>query len=268
MVEIPTFEPDTIRSVKTFQGYLCIKFFKTRLKDEVSKNIRGYIENILQELNEKRRRLNRLLDDIKPWQEFISRQWFDEINRKISDYNDNEFKLNRQLSELLLEIGSGTAQESKILRVKNDFNEHLRSLIPIENFFAENGRIKTKIETLMRVSPKRKELLIHFKSIEDFLQDFYDGDLYFLHICEQWQIENEENSSKQMRYFIHLKETEEDSGVKFWVIDHNLHLDLKDKPKGSVIYYATNGSIISQDFYEYSSSKFIIVEMKLEVIKE
>jgi hypothetical protein len=220
----------------------------------------------LKKLNDVRQRLNGFLNDIEPWKKFIPSQWFDEINRKLSDYDDNELKLKHGLSDLLFEIRKGKAEESKILRLKNDFNEQLRSFIPIEIFFNENQRIKTKIKTLSRVSPKRKELLTHIKSTEDFLQDFYDNDVYFLHICEQWQKDDEENSFKQMKYFINLKKIEEDSQnnkVKFWVIDHDLHSDLKDKPKKSVIYYATNASVISRDFYDYSLSKFIIVAMKL-----
>ncbi len=210
--------------------------------------------------------MNNCFNDIKPWKEFIPSQWFDSIKQKLSDFNDEELKLQPQLSKLLAEIRSGTAEESKIIKLISDLNQYSSSSKLTEKFFDESKKITTKIERLKRISPKKTELLTNISSIEDFIQGFDDDDLYFLHICEQWQKDEEENSFKQIKYFINLKKTEQDAQnnkAKFWVIDHDLHSNLKDKPKTSVIYYATNGSIISQDFYKYSLSKFIIIQRKL-----
>jgi hypothetical protein len=123
---------------------------------------------------------------------------------------------------------------------------------------------------LTRISPDKKELLTDIDSIEDFIQDFYDDDVYLLHICEQWEQEDEENSLKQMRYFINSKKKEQDAKnekAKFWVIDYDLHSPLKNKPTNSVIYYITRASIKSKDFYKDSLSKFIIIQMKFYFIK-
>jgi predicted nucleic acid-binding Zn-ribbon protein len=267
---------------------------------EVSQNIVNRIENIFEQMNDERRKLNDFLDDIKPWKEFIPRQWFNLIEQKLSDFNVEELTLKRQLSNLLVEIRSGTAEESKMVELIDNFNQHPCSPISIERFFDENERIKTKIKTLTRLSPDKKELLTNIKSIEDFIQDFYDDDVHLLHICEQWEQEDEENSLKQMRFFINLKKKEQDAKkvqdakneqnatneqdakneqnatneqdaknekAKYWVIDYDLHSRLKNKPTKSVIYYATRASIESRDFYKDSLSKFIIIQIKLYFIK-
>jgi hypothetical protein len=282
IAEMTKFERQITRLVKNFQLYLYIEVFSIRLIKEVSQNIVNRIENIFEQMNDERRKLNDFLDDIKPWRDFIPCQWFDLIKQKLSDFNDEELKLKRQLSNLLVEIRSGIAEESKMVELIDNFNQHPCSPKSIERFFRENKRIKTKIKTLTRISPEKKELLIDIDSIEDFIQDFYDDDVYLLHICEQWQQEDEENSLKQMRYFINLKKTEdpkpeEDTKTeqdaknlkkaKFWVIDYDLHPRLKNKPTNSVIYHATRASIESRDFYKDSLSKFIIIQIKLYFIK-
>jgi len=214
-------------------------------------------------LNDERRKLNDFLDDIKPWKELIHHQWFDLIKQKLSDFNDEELKLKRQLSDLLVKIRNGTVEESKMIELIDHFNQHPCSPKSIEKFFDENKKIKTKIKTLTRISPEKKELLTDIDSIEDFILDFYDNDVYLLHICEQWQKNDEENLLKQMRYFINLKKTKQDTlneKAKFWVIDYDLHSHLNNnKPTNSVIYYVTRASIKSKDFYKDSLSKFIII---------
>ena len=99
-------------------------------------------------------------------------------------------------------------------------------------------------------------------NLEDFILNFYDDDVYLLHICEQWQNNNRENSLKQIRYFINLKKLKQEqlnNKAKFWIIDYDLHSHLQDKPINSVIYYVTRSTIKSKDFYKDSLSKFIII---------
>ena len=228
---------------------------------EVSENIINHIENIFEELNDQRRKLNDFFDDIKPWKEFIHHQWIDIIKKRISNFNIDELELKRQLSNLLIEIRNDKINESKMIELINNFNQHPCSSESIKNFLNENKRIKNKIKTLTRISFEKNELLINIDSIEDFILDFYDDDVYLLHICEQWQNNNRENSLKQIRYFINLKKLKQEqlnNKGKFWIIDYDLHSHLQDKPINSVIYYVTRSTIKSKDFYKDSLSKFII----------
>ncbi|CAF1227424.1 unnamed protein product [Adineta steineri] len=230
----------------------------TRMVKEVSVQIVNRIENIFEQMNDEQRKLNDFLDEIKPWKEFLPRQWFDSVKQKLSDFNDEELKLKRELSSLLVDIRSNLAEESKMIELIDNFSEHPCSSDSIEKFLDENEKIKTKLKTLKRISPDKKELLTKITSIEDFIQDFYDDDVYLLHICEKWQQEGEENSLKQMRYFINLKKSEQETKnnkAKFWIIDYDLHSRLKNKPTNSVIYYATRATIKSKDFYKESLKK-------------
>lgn len=237
---------------------------------EVSQNIVYRIENIFEQMNDGQRKLNDFLDDIKPWEEFIARDWFDLIKQSLSKFDDDELQLKRQLSSLLIDIRSGLAEESKMVALIDNFSAHSCSPMSIQRFFDENEKVKSKIKTLARLSPEKKELLPHIESVEDFIQDFYNNDVYMLNICEQWQKKDKQNWLKQARYFINLKNTEQDAKndkAKFFVIDYDLHLHLEEKPVNSVIYYATKGSIKSQDFYKDSLSKFLIIQMKLYLVE-
>ncbi|CAF1214702.1 unnamed protein product [Adineta steineri] len=230
----------------------------TRMVKEVSIQIVNRIENIFEQMNDEQRKLNDFLDEINPWKEFLPRQWYDLVKKKLSDFNEEELKLKRDLSSLLVDIRSDSAEESKMIELIDNFSKHPCSPESVENFLDENEKIKTKIKTLKRISPDKKELLTNITSIEDFLQDFYDNDVHLLHICEKWQEEDEENSLKQMRYFISIKKNEQDTENnkdKFRVIDYDLHPRLKNKPINSVIYYATRATIKSKDFYKESLSK-------------
>ncbi|CAF1292280.1 unnamed protein product [Adineta steineri] len=230
----------------------------TRMVKEVSEQIVNRIENIFEQMNDEQRKLNDFLDEINPWKEFLPRQWFDLVKKKLSNFNEEQLKLKRDLSSLLVAIRSNSAEESKMIELIDNFSKHPCSPESIEKFFYEKENIKTKIKTLRRSSPDKTELVTNITSIEDFIQDFYDNDVYLLHICEKWQQEDEENSLKQMRYFINLKKNEQDTQnnkAKFWVIDYDLHSRLENKPTNSVIYYATRATIKSKDFYKESRSK-------------
>lgn len=164
---------------------------------EVSEDIVSHIENIFEQLNNERRKLNDFLDDIKPWTEYIHHEWVDIIKQKLTKFTEEELELKRKLSNLLVNIRGGKAEESEMKELLADFNQHPCSPKSIEEFFRKNKRIKNKIKTLRRISPEKKELLIDLDSIEDFILDFYDNDVYLLHICEQWQRDEEEDSLKQ-----------------------------------------------------------------------
>ncbi|CAF3912063.1 unnamed protein product [Adineta steineri] len=230
----------------------------TRMVKEVSEQTVHRIENIFEQMNDEERKLNDFLDDINPWKKFLPRQWFDLVKKKLSNFNEEELKLKRDLSSLLVAIRSNLAEESKMIELIDSFSKHPCSPESTEKFFYENENITTKIKTLRRISPDKKELVTNITSVEDFIQDFYGNDVYLLHICEKWQQEDEGNSGKQMRYFINLKKNEQDTQnnkAKFWVIDYDLHLRLKNKPTNSIIYYATRATIKSKDFYKESRSK-------------
>ncbi|CAF4055476.1 unnamed protein product [Adineta steineri] len=238
----------------------------TRMVKEVSEQIVNRIENIFEQMNNEQRKLNDFLDEINPWKEFLPRQWLDLVKQKLSDFNEEELKLKRELASLLVGIRSNSAEESKMIEFIDNFSKHPCSSQSIEKFLDENEKIKTKIQTLTRVSPDKKELLTKITSVEDFIQDFYDNDVYLLHICEKWQEEDEENSLKQMRFFNDLKKKEQDtenSKAKFWVIDYDLHSRLKKKPANSVIYYATRATIKSKDFYKESLKKLSRKQIEL-----
>ncbi|CAF0787981.1 unnamed protein product [Adineta steineri] len=233
----------------------------TRMVKEVSEQVVDQIEDIFEQMNDEQRKLNDYSDKINPWKEFLPRQWFDLVKKKLSDFKKEELKLKRELSTLLVDIRSNSADESKMIELIDNFSKHPCSSESTEKFFDENEKVDTKIKTLERISPDKKELLKNITSIEDFIQDFYDNDVYLLHICEKWQQEDKENSLKQMRCFINLKKKEQaavNNKAKFRVIDYDLHSRLKKEPTNSVIYYATRAKIISKDFLKESLSKFII----------
>jgi hypothetical protein len=206
-------------------------------------------------MNNERRKLNDFLHDIEPWKNFIPDHWFNSIEQKLANFDDEESKLKHQLSKLLIDIRSGLAEESQMFALIYDFDKHPCSSTSIKKFFKDNERIKLKIKTLERISPEKKELITNISSIEDFIEDFYHDDVYLLHICEQWEQEDVANSAKQRRFFINLKQNTINDRAKFWIIDYDLHPHLQNKPTNSVIYYATNAEIKSRDFRKDSLRK-------------
>lgn len=114
----------------------------TRLVKEVSEDMVNRIEDIFEQMNEERKKLNDFLDEIKPWKEYIPRQWFHSIKQKLADFDVEELKLKRQLSKLLIEIRSGSTEESQMTKLLDDFNTHPCSPISIENFFKKTNELK------------------------------------------------------------------------------------------------------------------------------
>ncbi len=203
------------------------------------------------------RKFNDFLDDIKPWEEYIPKDWLKIIKEKKATHAGDELKTQRQMASLLEKIRSGMTEESEMEELIDKFDlENPCSELLMDKFLKENQHVKTKIETLKKISPDQSLLLTQIESVENIILDFYDNDVYLLHICEQWSKKNKRNMLKQVRFFSQLK-TNDPSGI-FRVIDHDLHPNLDEKPDDCVIYHATQGSIQSYNFWKDSLSKFSI----------
>ncbi|CAF4110160.1 unnamed protein product [Adineta steineri] len=208
-------------------------------------------------MNDQKKKLNDFLHDIKPWKKYLPHQWIVLIETKISNFNDEELELKSEISKLLFAIRSNEPKETELIKLIQGFSEHPCSSIETEKFLKKNKNIKTKINNLQTISSNKNELLEEIDSIEDYIQDFDDNEIYLLHICEEWLNQNKKNSIKQIKYFNNLKNNEKDNeNVKFWVIDYDLQSHLVKEPAKSVIYYyLRNGSIDSCDVLKDSLSE-------------
>jgi hypothetical protein len=228
-----------------------------RLIKEVSEHLVIRIENIFEQISMTTRKFNDFLDDIKPWEEYIPKDWLKIIKEKKATHAGDELKTQRQMASLLEKIRSGMTEESEMEELIDKFDlENPCSELLMDKFLKENQHVKTKIETLKKISPDQSLLLTQIESVENIILDFYDNDVYLLHICEQWSKKNKRNMLKQVRFFSQLK-TNDPSGI-FRVIDHDLHPNLDEKPDDCVIYHATQGSIQSYNFWKDSLRSSIL----------
>ncbi|CAF4203694.1 unnamed protein product, partial [Rotaria magnacalcarata] len=230
-----------------------------RLIKEVSEHLVIRIENIFEQISLTTRKFNDFLDDIKPWEQYIPKDWLKVIKEKKAKHAGDELKTQRQMASLLQKIRSGTTEESEMEELMDKFDlENPCSELLMDKFLKENQHVKTKIEALKKVSPDKSVLLIQIESVDDIILNFYDDDVYLLHICEQWSKKDKRNMLKQMRFFSNLMKTAQEANNKnaiFRVIDHDLHSDLDEKPDDCVIYHATQGSIESRNFWSDSLTK-------------
>ncbi|CAM4842598.1 unnamed protein product [Rotaria magnacalcarata] len=228
-----------------------------RLIKEVSEHLVIRIESIFEQLSVATRKFNDFLNEVKPWEQYIPTDWLKVIKERKAKHAGDELKTQRQMASLLEKIRVGTTEESEMEELIDKFDiDNPCSELSIDRFLKENNHVKTKIETLKKVSPDRSLLLTQIDSIDDIILNFYDNEVYLLHICERWSKKNKRNMLKQMRFFSQLKTKEpENTNSIFRVIDHDLHSDLDERPEDCVVYYATHGSIESHDFLHDSLAK-------------
>ncbi|CAF3300324.1 unnamed protein product [Rotaria socialis] len=233
-----------------------------RLIKEVSEHLVFRIENIFEQISMTTRKFNDFLDDIKSWEQYIPKDWLKVIKEKKATHAGDELKTQRQMASLLQKIRSGTTEESEMEELIDKFDlENPCSELLMDKFLKENQHVKTKIETLKKISPDQSLLLTQIESVEDIILDFYDNDVYLLHICEQWSKKNKRNMLKQLRFFSQLKKNYMND--IFRVIDHDLHPSLDEKPDDYVIYFATQGSIESYNFWKDSLTKLSRTQISL-----
>ena len=229
------------------------------------------VEDIFEDMTRGKRKFNDFLKEIKPWEDYISRDWQNEFRKKQAELAGAELKTQRQLSILLQDIRGGQDKESEMEKLLDNFDrENPCSSMSIEQFLRKKRNVKSKIEILKKFE-RKQNLLKEITSIEDMVSKYYQQDLYLLHISENWQTKDKENSLTQLRYFQYLINSEKSindgepndttSNSAFIVIDYDLHRsDLEDdenKANKCCIYHATRGKIKSKDFYEDSLSKFM-----------
>ena len=238
---------------------------------EVTNLIINRIENIFEQIIQGKRMMNDFLTKIEPWEGWIPPDWIEVIRDKQAELVGEELRTQRHLASLLEQIRSGQAEEEEMVRLLDTFNlENPCSVTSVKRFFKENSRIDAKIATLSQFDRRPVEdknqpkepnpdlLLRDFTSIDDFILNYYDNDVYLLHICNHWERKNKANWYKQLRYFYNLQKMAESMPeVKkpiIRVIDHDLHTDLNKKPSTCVIYHAHRGAIKSEDYYQTSLS--------------
>ena len=101
------------------------------------------------------------------------------------------------------------------------------------------------------------------KSLQDFINQHHDCDVYLLHISNEWKKSDAGNWYRQIRFFRDLYKSRAQTGKKksvFRLIDHDLLADLQDKPDRCVIYHAQHGVMDpGKDYYHTSRSEYICV---------
>jgi len=233
---------------------------------QVTNRIINCIENIFEEIMKGKRMTNDFLGRIELWEDYISSDWIEVIHNKQAELVDEELRIQCKIATLLEQIRSGQPLEEEVKTLLNQFNENNPcSLTSIKQFFKENARIDAKITTLSRftrrsVEDKNELLLKNFSSIDDFIFNYRYHDVYLLHIASEWEQKDKANWYQQLRCFDSLQEDVESLPQSrrpiFRVIDHDLHVDLENKPNTCVIYHAFDGTIVTEDYCYKLLSKF------------
>jgi hypothetical protein len=240
---------------------------------EVTNLIINRIENIFEQIIQGKRMMNDFLAKIEPWQGWISPDWIEVIRDKQAALVGEELRTQRQLATLLEEIRCGQGDEKEMVQLLDNFNDQNPcSLMSVKRFLKYNAQIDAKIASLgqfdlrpiddknQQKRPNQDLLLKHFTSIDDFILNYYNNDVYLLHISNEWEEKNKANWYKQLRCFFNLQKaaesTTEPKKPIFRVIDYDLHTDLNEKPNTCLIYHAQRGEIKSKDYYHTSKSKF------------
>ncbi|CAF1067894.1 unnamed protein product [Rotaria magnacalcarata] len=242
-----------------------------RMIKEVTNLIMNRIENIFEQIIQGKRMMNDFLAKIEPWQGWISPDWIEVICDKQAALVGEELRTQCQLATLLEQIRCGQADEKEMVQLLDNFNDQNPcSLMSVKRFLKENAWIDAKITSLSQFDrrpaqeknqpkePNPDMLLKHLTSINDFILNYYDNDVYLLHISTDWEERNRANWYKQLRCFYNLQKAAESIAEAkktiFRVIDHDLYTDLDAKPNMCVIYHARRG-IKSKDDYHSSLKK-------------
>ncbi|CAM4905851.1 unnamed protein product [Rotaria socialis] len=239
------------------------EIFKPDLKintmiEEVSHLVVMRIEDIFEDISIGKRKFNDFFNEIKPWEHYISRDWRHAIRQKQAERIAAEVKTQRELSTLLQKIRGGQAEESEMERLLDDFDrKNPCSSMSIERLLREKQNVTLKIRLLKDFQPE-KHLLKEITSIKYILSRLYDKNVYLLHVSEEWETKDGDNSFKQLRLFKSMIKNETIDSA-FIVIDYDLHhSDLKndeDKANKCCIYHAIHGKIKSKDYYQDSLKK-------------
>jgi hypothetical protein len=245
---------------------------------EVSVDVIERIESTFVEIMQGKTMINNFLGKIELWKYWIPQEWKQIIFDKQNKLKGIELKIQNQLKILLKQIRYGEIDEQEMIKVLDEFNQNNPcSLLALKEFLKENSQIDFKIEILSEFDtgtspikrPNGNILLKTITSIDDFIENHYDHDIYLFHISNQWIKNDKINWYKQLRCFYKLQETEEKlSGNEpiFRVIDHDLHTHLDKQPNSCAIYHAHRGKILSQDIYRTISTSKFMQNIELDVL--
>lgn len=234
---------------------------------EVTSAIVSRIETIFEEIIQGKRIFNDFIAKIEPWVDWLPPAWTKVVYDKRAELAGQEIQTQRQLATLLQQIRCGEADEEKMVELLDKFDgQNPSSKRSIREFLTQNKKIDSKIRSLGEFDreaideekkPNAKVLLKELTSIQDFILRQDSVDVYLLHISDEWEENSKDNWYKQLRFFFRLLSGTDGVNKRIArVIDHDLHVNLKMKPSGCVIFHAHGGVIKSRDYYRTSWGKF------------
>lgn len=247
-----------------------------RIIKDVSILLLNRLEEVFEEIIHGKRMINDFLDNVKPWKDWIPSSWIDVISTKQSELKIIQTDTQRQLATLLEQIRRNEADEKKMIELLHNFDKNNPcSVKSIEQFLKQNSQNNFKIDSLNEIRQFLEDRMEENKqtkgrdsnflfpktaSIHSFINQHYDYDVYLLHISNKWRENDIENWYKQIRFFSNLYKSQAQNETKksvFRVIDHDLLVNLDDKPDRCVIYHAYHGQIKTKDYYHTSRGTYI-----------
>lgn len=196
-----------------------------------------------------KQKFNDFYNEVNENSDFIVNTDIDEIAKKNKQIKINEAAFRSEIAKTLLEIRSGSQNSTEIENILNKFYKRPGFIDDILIFLENYKKLKNTINLVKTFGEQNIIYLGRQDSPEVLSLKYNNCDIYAFYMNEDLKMKNNEFYEDNYKYFLDLARNVKGKESKFFIINFDLHPEVKTKKEIKIHYYR-NGKLASENLYE------------------
>ncbi|CAF4944788.1 unnamed protein product, partial [Rotaria sp. Silwood1] len=207
------------------------------------------IEKEFDDLLLAKQKFNDFYNEVNENSDFIVQTDINELAMKNNQIKVTEAAFREEIATKLIEIRSGHKTPMEIENILNKFYKKPGFTTDILMFIEKYKKLKNAINQIKVFKEQNIIYLSKNDSPDGLPMKYNDRDIYLFYMNEELKIKLNELYEDNYKYFLdlvrHMKETQS----KFFIIDYDIHHEVKTQKEIKIHYYR-NGKLITDNLYQ------------------
>ncbi|CAF3572212.1 unnamed protein product, partial [Rotaria socialis] len=207
-----------------------------------------HLEQVFDDFLQTKQKFNDFYNEVNENSDFVASNNLDEIHKKHHEIQRCEASFREEIAKKIVQVRSGKKESITIEKMLTKFHEKSGFIMDISAFIRKNTKL---IATIKQIAVFKENDIIYLgkKDASDVLQMKNNGDIYLFYMNEELKIKNNQLYEDNYRYFLDLVRDADKTQSKFFIVDYDIHTDVKKKREIKISHYR-NGKLVTDDLYQ------------------
>jgi hypothetical protein len=229
------------------------KFFKIgqkvdRLMTRINSETIEDSEKVFDQFASAKQDFNDYYEEVISHRDFISQSDINQIESKKREISIGEAKLREQIRTALVKVRSGLEDCNAIEKILVDFQTMPYSPSSIAIFIARHFLIRNRIQRIRLAEKQNVKFMSKKVSAETLKTENPTKKIFIFYANQDLENQNPVMYKQAYDFFIDLSFNEDHTDALFYIIDYDVHEEVKCKREIKVEYYR-NRKLVSGDYY-------------------